>query len=63
MKCSQKISCGGGGGDNFHGEELTPENCPPSPKEKKRKKRKLTPEKIISQVKCKRKRKDDKKID
>ena len=35
----------GGGGGNFHGGELTPENasqeiCPPSPKEKKRKKTK-----------------------
>ena len=28
-----------------------------------RKKKKLNPEKIISQVKCKRNRKDDKKID
>ena len=36
---------------------------PHSPKKKKRKKRKLTPEKITSQVKCKGKRKDDKKID
>ena len=34
-----------------------------SPKKKKRKIRKLTPEKIISQVKGKRKRRDDKKID
>ena len=35
----------GGGGGNFQGRKLTPENacqeiCPPSPKEKKRKKRK-----------------------
>ena len=56
------------GGGNFHGRKLTPENCPqeiclPSPKEKKEKKRKLTPEKIIAQIKCKRKRRDDKKID
>ena len=36
------------------------ENCPPSPKEKKRK---LTPENLISQLKCNRKRRDDKKID
>ena len=38
-------------------------NCPPSPKEKKRKKRKLTPEKITSYVKYNGKRRDDKKID
>ena len=30
---------------------------------KRKKKRKLTPENIISLVKCKRKRRDDKKID
>ena len=66
IKCSQNISWEGGG--NFHGGKLTPENasqencppeiCPPSSKEKKRK---LNPE--ISLVKCKRKRRDDKKID
>ena len=40
---------------------IAPELCPP--KKKKEKKRKLTQENIISQVKCKRKRRDDKKID
>ena len=44
IKCSQKNFMGGGG--NFHGGKLTPENasqencppeiCPPSPKEKKK---------------------------
>ena len=57
-----------GGGGNFLEGELTPEmpprkippkKLPPIPQ---RKKRKLTPENIISQVKCKRKRRDDKKI-
>ena len=44
--------------------KLPPGIFSPSPKEKKRKKkRKLTPENIISQVKCKGKRRDDKKID
>ena len=72
IKCSQKNVMGGGG--NFHGGKLTPENAsqencpppwkfaPPSPKEKN-KRRKLTPENIISKVKCKRKKRDDKKID
>ena len=44
--------------------KLPPEICPRSPKEKKKKKkRKLAPENIISWVKCKRKRRDEKKID
>ena len=58
IKCSQKNFMGRGGG-TIHGGKLTPENasqencplevCPPSPKEKKRKKkRKLAPENIIS---------------
>ena len=53
MKCSQKISYEG---DNFHGGKLTPENAsrenPPPPRNlslsPKKKKRKLTPENIIS---------------
>ena len=43
------------GGGDFHVGKLTP--IPQG------KKKKLNPEKIISQVKCKRNRKDDKKID
>ena len=61
IKCSQKISWEGG---NFHEEKCLPgklpsKNLPPIPQ---RKKIKLTPENIISKVKCKRKRRDDKKI-
>ena len=55
-------------GSNFYGGklppgEMPPENCPLSPKKKKRKRRKLTPEKITSYVNCKGKRRYDKKID
>ena len=72
IKCSQKNFMGEGGqfswgkinpGKCLPG-KLPPEVCPPSPKEKKKKKkRKLAPENIISWVKCKRKRRDEKKID
>ena len=59
MKCSQKISWGGG---QFSWGKINPGKyplgkLPPIPQRKKKeKKRKLTPEKIISYVKCRRKK-------
>ena len=73
IKCSQKNFMGGGGGQFSWGKinpgkclpgKLPPGNLPPIPqRKKKKKKRKLAPENIISYLKCKRKRRDDKKID